>query len=121
MTLSGWCQDYIFAPTLGTTRNPYIALIASFQVMALWHVLSLNRVVWGLYQAAGLAVHYLWKQRTREWRKAAAESRAWGAIAWLVTQAFVAISFVFVINEESNNILGSVALIPRLLTFGLLQ
>jgi alginate O-acetyltransferase complex protein AlgI len=56
MTLSSWCQTYVFSPMLGLSRNPYLALVVSFQVMGLWHVLTWNRVAWGLYQAGGLIV-----------------------------------------------------------------
>src|SRR5262249_47825752 len=37
MTLTGWCQSYIYMPMLGFTRNSYIAVYATFVAIGLWH------------------------------------------------------------------------------------
>ena len=49
MTLSGWCQTYVYMPVIGLTRNPYLATVASFLVGI--GIPALTRG-WGLYQAA---------------------------------------------------------------------
>jgi alginate O-acetyltransferase complex protein AlgI len=121
MTLSNWCQSYVFAPVLGMTRNPYVALVASFQVMGLWHIFTLNRVAWGLYQALGLSVLSLMRRRGRgQGRIAKAPPRWRVALNWLATQAYVSLGFLFVVVEKDNNLLNSSRIVLRAMTLGLL-
>ena len=71
ISLSRWCQAYVYLPTIGYTRNPYVATYATFLVMGLWHAGSLNRIGWGLYHATGVAVFTTWSRikRKRKWNK----------------------------------------------------
>jgi alginate O-acetyltransferase complex protein AlgI len=119
MTLSGWCQSYIFSPVLGLTRSPYLALIASFQVMGLWHLFTVNRIGWGLFQAAGLIGLYAWRKRTA--KAAFGKTWWWATLAWFLTQSYATLGFLFVHEEQSNNILMTLRIMLHLLTFGLLQ
>lgn len=54
ISLSSWCRDYIFFPVLASTRNPYVATLASFTVIGLWHEISLRYICWGLFHGVGL-------------------------------------------------------------------
>lgn len=69
MTLAGWCQAYVYMPMIGVTRNPWLAIYATFGVMGLWHAGSLHWIAWGLYHATGVAVYLRWLQvkRKRKW------------------------------------------------------
>ncbi len=71
MSLSRWCQSYVYLPTMGVTRKPYLATYATFLVMGLWHAGTLNRIGWGMYHATGTAVFIAWTQvkRRRRWKK----------------------------------------------------
>jgi len=51
ISLSSWCRDYIFQPTIAFTRNLWMALTASMLVLALWHEISLQYILWGVVQA----------------------------------------------------------------------
>lgn len=118
MTLSGWCQAYVYLPMLGYSRSPYIALIVSFQVMGLWHVFSVNRIMWGIFHAFGVIVAVQW---TRYARRTGIQtgSKIWMLIPfWILTQAFVSASWVFVLGENQNNIGVSFHLLLKLITFG---
>lgn len=59
MTLANWCKSYVYLPMMGVTRNPWIAIYATFLVMGLWHGGSLNWVGWGLYNATGVCAYLL--------------------------------------------------------------
>jgi alginate O-acetyltransferase complex protein AlgI len=119
ITLSSWCQTYVYSLVLGAARNPYIAIIASFQVMGLWHMLTLNRFGWGLFQATGLIILFAIRRSARKRnRKRTEPTAARIALGWLFTQAFVTASFVFVINEKTNDLWASLHLLLRLIGIG---
>lgn len=65
MTLAGWCQAYVYMPTIGLTRNPYLAVYSTFLVMGLWHSGSIHWVFWGLHHATGVAVYLTWARYKR--------------------------------------------------------
>jgi alginate O-acetyltransferase complex protein AlgI len=54
MTLAAWTQRYVYMPTLGLTRNPWLGVYLTFTVMGLWHAGNLNFLAWGLYHASGV-------------------------------------------------------------------
>ncbi|MEM6931593.1 MAG: MBOAT family O-acyltransferase, partial [Myxococcota bacterium] len=99
MTLAGWCQIYIYPPTLGLTRNPYVAVYAVFVVMALWHGLSLNWIFWGLWHGSGVAVLLTWNRvkRRRGWHKTLKIPSWAGTVA---TLAFVCAAGAFTSTHE---------------------
>lgn len=66
ISLSSWCRDYVYLPVLGSTRNPYIATLASFSVIGLWHELSLRYITWGLYHGVGILICRQFKMLTRK-------------------------------------------------------
>ena len=117
ISLTSWCQTYVYSIIVGWLRNPYIAVIAAFQVMGLWHVMTLNRVAWGLFQAAGIIVVFAWRRLRRRGPRQAGRHSVdvlKGLAGWLTTQAFVTAGFMFVVNERSNDVLGSLILLTRL-------
>lgn len=115
ISLSTWCQHYVYMPAIGWLRNPYIPLTVSFLAMGLWHWVTLNRVGWALYNAGGVAGYMLWNRwmnrvRPGPWRR----SPFWVAPAWLGTQAFVCGSIVFFMNGEDQSLGDSLKLLGRL-------
>jgi alginate O-acetyltransferase complex protein AlgI len=120
ISLSSWCQSYVYAPVLGAFRNPYIAIVLSFLVMGLWHTFTLNRVAWSLFQAIGVIVVIV-TRRSRKKRTGAEKFRSVSTLlGWVSTQIFITLSFVFVLNEESNDVLTSLRLVCQMVTFGAL-
>ena len=98
MTLASWCQSYVYLPTIGWKRNPYIAVFATFFVIGIWHGASLNWVLWGLYHGAGVAAFLTWSRwkRRRASRPVAAPARFAGkTIATVGTFLVVAAGFAF--------------------------
>lgn len=68
MTLSRWLRDYLYIPLGGNRfgeRRTYVNLMITMGLGGLWHGASLNFLLWGLYQGAGLSV-----ERWRFQRKA---------------------------------------------------
>lgn len=69
MTLAGWCQNYIYMPVIGQTRNPYLAVFSTFIVMGAWHAGSWHWILWGMHHAVGITIHRLWgaQKKNRGW------------------------------------------------------
>jgi len=69
MTLSGWCQSYVYMPVISMTRNPYLAVFAAFTCIGLWHSGSWNWLAWGLYHATVVTLFQTWTRfrRQRKW------------------------------------------------------
>jgi alginate O-acetyltransferase complex protein AlgI len=89
ISLADWCRAYVYMPLLGMTRNPFIAVFATFGVMGLWHAASLPWLAWGALHAAGLSLALLWRreQRRRGWRWT--EARWTRPLAVALTVTFV--------------------------------
>jgi len=100
MTLAGWCQSYIYMPLIGLTRNPYLAVYATFTAIGLWHAGSLTFLLWGLYHSTGVAVYHLWRRRLR------GRLPRWlpGPVGgWVLTQLFVIGSFAITLPGAAHN------------------
>lgn len=114
MTLTNWCQNYVYFPVLGLTRNPMVAIVASFLAIGLWHVMTLNRVAWGCFHAAGVIGVSLLRRAYRQSASGYANSIVVLGFSWVLTQAFVSASWIFVIAERSNDLGASFAVLLRL-------
>ncbi|HQE82400.1 MAG TPA: MBOAT family O-acyltransferase [Candidatus Hydrogenedentes bacterium] len=114
MTLSGWCQTYVYMPVIGLTRNPYLATLASFLVMGLWHSGTLTRVGWGTYQAAGVAVYMTWTRikRSKRWRFL--DRGPWPYLGIPITMLFVASSTAFLVIEYQFPVYEAFRILARL-------
>ncbi|MGH2522222.1 MAG: MBOAT family O-acyltransferase, partial [Anaerolineales bacterium] len=68
ITLTQWFRAYVFNPLTRALRSrplPPAAIILAGQILVmvligLWHAVTWNFVVWGLWHAAGLFVHNRW-------------------------------------------------------------
>ena len=119
MSLSNWCQTYVYMPTLGLTRNPYYAAFASFTVMGLWHGATLNFLFWGFYNAIGVCA-YQWfnvTARKRKWKFQ--KSRIFGLCAYPMTFFFFAGSFAFTMTDQNAGLWGAFRLLAKSLFINL--
>lgn len=114
MTLSSWCQTYVYMPLLGLYRKPLVALYGSFIVFGLWHAGTLARLSWGLYHATGVAVFMTWARfrRRRGWRFS--ERGIWPALSFVVTQAFVSVSMAFLVIRPEHGVWDSLRILCKL-------
>lgn len=95
MTLAGWCQSYIYMPTIALTRNPYVAVLATFTAIGLWHAASVLWLLWGLYHAIGVMLFLTWARWQRKLRRKPSKGLAAAAASRVGTFLFVAASFSF--------------------------
>jgi alginate O-acetyltransferase complex protein AlgI len=109
ITLSQWARFYVFTPLSRSLlrRKPrpspaFILLtahLASMITIGLWHGISLNFFIWGIWHALALFVHKQWSDRTRGWYRGLQErprqKRLWTAVSWFLTFHYVVIGWVW--------------------------
>lgn len=119
MTLSGWCQRYVYLSVLARSRQPYLAILATFLVMGLWHGVSWNWVLWGLYHSVGVGLFVTWQKWKRE-RLGNRPTTMPGRVAgWAATFAFVAGAQAATIPAGMDDSIGiSLRIFGRLLGIG---
>lgn len=104
ISLSTWCRDYVYFPVLGATRNPYLATLASFVTIGLWHEISFRYIVWGLYHGVGILIWRMFHERTRAFRMSVQTKPVLrfvvSAASILLTLHFVFLGLV-IINQPS--------------------
>lgn len=104
ISLSAWCRDYVYFPVLGATRNPYLATLASFVTIGLWHEISFRYIIWGLYHGVGILIWRMFHERTRSLRLSLQKNPAMGflvsGMSILLTLHFVFLGLV-IINQPS--------------------
>jgi len=62
ISLTSWCREYVFHPTLSCTRKPLLSVALTMFILGLWHEISLRYILWGGYHVIGIA---LWHQFQR--------------------------------------------------------
>lgn len=112
MTLSRWCQSYVYMPVLASSRQPYVAVVASFIVMGIWHSLTATRVAWGLWHAAGTIAYMMWRRRKRQ--GPASASYLYTGIAILLTQLYVLGSWAILAGEDNVGLIGGLRVLAKM-------
>jgi D-alanyl-lipoteichoic acid acyltransferase DltB (MBOAT superfamily) len=109
ITLSNWARFYIFTPLSRTLlrheRRPsstvivLISQLATMLVIGLWHGITWNFFIWGLWHAVGLFAHKQWTDRTRKWYRELQQKpgprRAWAFVGWFITFNYVMLGWVW--------------------------
>jgi alginate O-acetyltransferase complex protein AlgI len=115
MTLAGWCQSYVYMPTIGLTRNPYVATYATFLAIGLWHSASPGWILWGLYHATGISVYGTWSRvrRRRKWRGLDRPATRWMGVA--ATFAFVSAGAALTSVDGHGGVYASLRVLAKLL------
>jgi alginate O-acetyltransferase complex protein AlgI len=95
MTLVGWIQSYVYMPTIGLTRRPYVAVYCTFIAMGLWHGATWNWLLWGLYHGTIVSLYLTWGRikRSRGWHASGSGPLRYAGIP--ITFAFVTCSYAF--------------------------
>ena len=115
ISLSGWCQSYIYMPVIGYTRQPLAAVFLTFLVMGLWHQGSWNRVGWGMYHAVGVVAFTYWARFHKRKRWSFLGTKGHAVAAHVVTQLFVAGSMAFLVQAPGHGLWQSVRILLKLL------
>lgn len=106
MTLTRWFRTYFFLPfTRALLRRKlpisdyFVAQLATMTLIGLWHGVTANFVLWGVWHAVGLYIHKQISDRTRRWylrqREKPWANRVMYASGVLVTFHYVVLGWVF--------------------------
>jgi len=109
ITLSDWVRFYVFSPLSrwlltrqwrpSSTIIVFIAQLTTMVIIGLWHGITWNFFIWGLWHGAGLFVHKQWSDHTRKWYRRLGEypdrKRAWTIFTWFLTFNFVVLGWVW--------------------------
>jgi alginate O-acetyltransferase complex protein AlgI len=109
MSLTQWLRAYFFYPLVRgfrSARRPLpawiviaIAQFGTMTLIGLWHGISWNYVLWGLWHAAGLFIHNRWSEATRTraaaWAVTPARKALLNVTGVLVTFHYVVLGWVF--------------------------
>lgn len=128
ITLSNWARFYIFTPlsrALLRRRRPgatplltpttivLTSHLATMGVIGLWHGISWNFLIWGVWHAIGLFAHKQWSDRTRPWyRRLQARPwprRVWAVTAWALTILYVMLGWVWFLMPTTEAALQTYA------------
>lgn len=96
MSLSSFCQNYVYVPVMARKRSPYWAAFATFLTMGIWHGATPGWVMWGVYHACGVAGYMAYARRMRRykwWRDSDRNHWRWTGLP--LTFAFVSGSYAF--------------------------
>ncbi|MCL4264327.1 MAG: hypothetical protein KJ069_13975 [Anaerolineae bacterium] len=109
ISLSDWARFYIFSPLsrslLRRKRRPSNTMIlltahlTTMTVIGLWHGITVNFFIWGLWQGVALFGHKQWSDRTRKWYRGLNEKKwqrwGWTAVTWFFTFNYVTLGWVW--------------------------
>lgn len=118
MTLTGWCQAYVFLPVLGLTRIPEIATFATFLIIGLWHGsagATWPWALWGCYHGVGMIGHQQWSKLKRKRKWTWCNRWWWYGAGVAMTLSFVSIGDLLALSGPRS--LGQVGTIFLRLAF----
>ncbi len=61
MSLSSFCRDYIYTPIASYYRKPLLGIVGTMIIIGLWHEISLPFLIWGVMQAGGIYLAFLFR------------------------------------------------------------
>ena len=113
MSLTAWCRAYVYMPVLGMTRNPHVAVIATFLLVGLWHAGSIHWAIWGLWHGGGLALSTQWQRYAQRRKIIFFKTRPGQILGWAMTMMFVSLGDVWVAFYGIGTFSDSFALLGR--------
>jgi alginate O-acetyltransferase complex protein AlgI len=120
MTLGRWCKTYIYMPTLGLTRSPYLATFSTMLIIGLWHMGSFNWICWGLYHAGGIAVFITWARFKRKKKWLFLDKQLFMKyLGILITFLFVTSAAAFTVTYQYGGLYGTLRILAKLLFINL--
>lgn len=118
ITLSNWVRFYVFSPLsrslLRRKPRPSVSLIvfvsqlSTMIIIGLWHGVTWNFFIWGIWHGLGLFVHKQWSDRTRKWHRnlkmKPGQMKVWNGFSWFLTINYVVLGWVWFLmpNVQSS-------------------
>jgi alginate O-acetyltransferase complex protein AlgI len=113
MSLTGWCRAYVYMPLIGITRNPYLAVMATFVLVGVWHAGTIHWLAWGIWHGGGQAVSLYWSRFAQKRKITIFKSRPGQLLGWVMTIAYVSLGGALVTFYHEGSFLDSFKLMGR--------
>lgn len=103
ISLSQWCRNNVYFPILGKYRKTTLALYCSFIVMGLWHNVSLNWILWGMWHATGITIYQRWDlfKRKHKRLKNLLPARVDYVVGVVITILYSGLGFTFIMMDTT--------------------
>jgi len=109
ITLAQWFRAYLFNPLTRTMRTAQIqfptwfiilcAQLSTMILIGLWHGVTVNFALWGLWHALGLFIHNRWsdwrKNHTFEWENKPAVKQISAFSSWFITFNYIVLGWIW--------------------------
>ena len=99
ISLSEWCNEYVFQPILSISRSFIISIFFSIIVLALWHEISYKYILWGVLHIIALNVWHFYNS-TALYQLLNKYPTIQKIIGMFVTLHFVMISFMLIKTDD---------------------
>jgi alginate O-acetyltransferase complex protein AlgI len=117
ISLTAWCRAYVYMPVIGITRNPYIAVIATFTLVGIWHAGTIHWLSWGLWHGCGLALAQRWSRFAQRRKFQFFKTPLGKFTGWGMTIAYVSLGDALLVFTHEGTFMDSFRLMAR--AFGL--
>lgn len=121
ITLSSWARFYVFSPLSRALlrRKPrpsstFIVLLSQLSTMVvigLWHGITWNFLIWGVWQGLALFAHKQWSDRTRKWYRSLGDKprqkQAWMLFSWVLTFNYIVLGWVWFMMPSVQSALAT--------------
>jgi D-alanyl-lipoteichoic acid acyltransferase DltB (MBOAT superfamily) len=107
ISLTSWSREYVYNSVVSITRSPGLAAMASLVVIGLWHDISWQYLLWGLYHGSAI---FVWQrfQKVKLYLPAFQNILLLGGLhilSVLMTIHFVFLGFLLVRQEKFGDII----------------
>lgn len=114
ITLSNWVRFYVFSPLSRALlrRKPrpsptvivFISQLTTMIVIGLWHGVTWNFFIWGVWHGLALFAHKQWSDHTRQWYRGLKDKpwqkRIWTLFSWFLTFQYVVLGWVWFLTPN---------------------
>jgi D-alanyl-lipoteichoic acid acyltransferase DltB (MBOAT superfamily) len=116
MTLSNWVRFYVFSPLsrfmLRMKPRPsgriivLITQLATMITIGMWHGITWNFLIWGVWHGLGLFIHKIWSDLTRpyviRWAERPHLLQVWSLAGTVITFHFVVVGWIWFALPDMN-------------------
>ena len=109
ISLSTWLRDYLYIPLGGSRKGKvrtFINLFITMLLGGLWHGANWTFIIWGAIHGAGLSIHKLWEEKSKEILSSINTTRVYNAVSLFITFHFVCLGWVFFKSENFDKALS---------------
>lgn len=110
ISLSEWCNEYVFQPALSISRSFIISIFFSIIVLAVWHEMSYKYILWGLYHITALNIWHYYSNTSLK-KFISKYSLIQKPLGIFITLHVVMISFMMIKTDNLNDFINFIQIL----------